>query len=697
MARIHRHVLAAESFIMSPEEATALWREFAASTRFTFRNVERTWAEHIQSSTGYSDEEQVIQPRVFPLFARRLLGFEVGVNLAAEESGSSGKPDFTPADAVTHPFVFETKSTNLGVALPGQDEQVGRYLRQSRERIKRVVLTNLVGLRVFVLNPTTEQPDEEFAVNLKGLLEGDLALAAATESGRLLARFMSSFTRRELTLQEKLERARQAPPWVPVLEVTDPLWLSDRLDRIVAVLTAEVQSQFAPGRFDSIVVADDDRAAIEQELRELELRIGEEVPSDRTLDTYLAAADSSAAGKARRQYCSHVAYYCATRLLLVRLFEDLELLDPVLYDGGLNQWLERLQGAVADVVAQSFLRAEGRYPSLFDANNAYTWYRPGSDVLIEVIYELSSTYLGGIESDILGVVYERLLTRVDRKLLGQYYTPRDIIALIWALLDVERLAEEAEASQDIVRVLDIATGSGGFLVSGARRLRDRIEALIQQGARLDLGTWVRDTAAGFVGVELQRFPAYLAELNVLIQLAIAASEADWQPPIPPVGVLCYDTLATYDNATPDEFQDRFRQRRFEQLRNPAAEDTYFDVAVGNPPYVGEKLGAPIIRRTRERHPYWNTYYAQHLDYLYWFLILGVSKLRKGGRFGFITTEYWLRATGASPTPSLPRVALRNRSPNPVPEPAPIPRRAGTALDGGDRKSCCRAGKSIAVR
>lgn len=67
-----------------------------------------------------------------------------------------------------------------------------------------------------------------------------------------------------------------------------------------------------------------------------------------------------------------------------------------------------------------------------------------------------------------------------------------------------------------------------------------------------------------------------------------------------------------------------------------------------PPYIGEKLAAPLIAQTRERYPYWRQFTAEHQDYLYMFLILGISKLREGGRFGFITTEYWLRAGGARP-------------------------------------------------
>jgi type I restriction-modification system DNA methylase subunit len=49
-------------------------------------------------------------------------------------------------------------------------------------------------------------------------------------------------------------------------------------------------------------------------------------------------------------------------------------------------------------------------------------------------------YFGEIESDILGQVYERLLEGIDRRLLGQYYTPRDMIRSIWDLIDFERVA-----------------------------------------------------------------------------------------------------------------------------------------------------------------------------------------------------------------------------------------------------------------
>ena len=91
--------------------------------------------------------------------------------------------------------------------------------------------------------------------------------------------------------------------------------------------------------------------------------------------------------------------------------------------------MKRFDDIVPDVVDFSFKRARERYRSLFDQRNGYTWYTPSDDPYVDVIYELANTYLGKIRSDVLGQVYERMLERIDRKLLGQYYTPRDIIGL----------------------------------------------------------------------------------------------------------------------------------------------------------------------------------------------------------------------------------------------------------------------------
>src|SRR5665811_1587005 len=137
-----QHLIAEETSRMSQRALAALkkWRGFASTLTITVGGERKTWEEYTKGN-GYVDEERIVQPTAFPAFAAQCLDWTLQVNLAPEESGTEGKPDFTPADSVTHPFVFETKSTRKGVELVGDEEQVRRYLTDGAPRIKTVLLT----------------------------------------------------------------------------------------------------------------------------------------------------------------------------------------------------------------------------------------------------------------------------------------------------------------------------------------------------------------------------------------------------------------------------------------------------------------------------------------------------------------------------------------------------------------------------
>jgi N-6 DNA Methylase len=623
------------------------WRAFARSTKVIWNGQVRTWAEHV-SGNGFEDEVRLIQRTVFPAFAFRFLGFEVGVNLSPEQSGVEGLPDFTPADPVTHPFVFETKSSRRGVDLRDDTDlaQVTRYLVDGRPRIRRVVLTNLVGLRVFELDES-QRLREVYSVRLRDLLLLPEDEALSVGSARDFARFIDDFSRRELTPAEKIARIRAAHPWDPFFEVTSSEWVIRRLDRVVSTLQHDV--------LDGIHQLDDptrvsatEQSSILDELHLLGSRLSEDL-TDFSLRGFLDASSGTTGRTALEQYAMHVAYYMATRLLLIRTWEDLELLEPTLYDGGFDVQMQRFDDAIGEVVDHSYAQARSVYRSLFQHSNNYSWFSPSDDVYADAIYELAFTYLGEIDSDILGQVYERLLARIDRKLLGQYYTPRDIIGLIWDLINVDEIAATAEAEARSPRVLDIATGSGGFLVEVASRLRTRFSEQVALGAAINEQAWLNSLTEGINGVEIQYFSRYLGELNLLVQLGrVLASHRPLR--LAPIGVVAADTLSLHEPIAQESIDPVATDQPERARLLKAVRDTGFlmDVACGNPPYIGEKLAAPILARTRRNHPYWEQFVAEHLDYLYWFLILGISKLRSGGRFGFITTEYWLRASGAAP-------------------------------------------------
>jgi hypothetical protein len=639
------------------------WREFATVTMVEHGGERRSWARHLDRRQGYSDEEGLVQPVVFPKFAKTFLEFEVGTNLAAERASAEGKPDFTPADALSHPFVFETKSTRES-DFTTHLEQVSRYLTVGQPRIHQVVVTNMATIEVYALDGHGRaKRDERYTVDLRYLLAGTVDEVAGTGNARRFAALCADFSYRSLDSEAKLGAVREQQDWNPDLEATSSDWTSRRIDAVVERLTRDVADQVADGAVSRLDFAR--RQQVLVELRDLEWRLGsdENDIEERSLDDYLHAREGSNQHLALRQYVSHTAYFATTRLLVVRIWEDLDLVEPVLYDGGFDQWMTTFSDVINRVVSYSFDTAAERYPTLYGramANN-YTWFVPARDTYADVIYDLANTYFGEVTSDVLGTVYERMLERIDRKKVGQFYTPRDIIRLMWDLVDLDALTHESEQAARSVRAFDIATGSGGFLVELARRLRERVTAASAAGAAISIDEALEQIAEGLVGVEIQRFSAYLAEVNLLVQFGYLLAQEP-EATLPTLGILCNDAMALHE---PD-------RRRLEvdggegptegitgpepakadiHTRIKSVGDSGFevDVAIGNPPYVGEKTAAQTLARTRNRYPYWEQFAGARLDLLYWFIILGVSKLRLDGRFAFITSEYWLRSEGARRT------------------------------------------------
>ena len=87
------------------------------------------------------------------------------------------------------------------------------------------------------------------------------------------------------------------------------------------------------------------------------------------------------------------------------------------------------------------------------------------------------------------------------------------------------------------------------------------------------------------------------------------------------------------------------ERIHEKVKSKFAEK--FSYVCANPPYIGEKGHKELFQTTLKLSPYWKNHYQGKMDYLHWFIILGLSKLREWGRLGFITSAYWPTADGAS--------------------------------------------------
>ncbi|MFA4957900.1 MAG: DNA methyltransferase [Candidatus Methanoperedens sp.] len=365
-----------------------------------------------------------------------------------------------------------------------------------------------------------------------------------------------------------------------------------------------------------------------------------------------------------------------TRLLLIRVWEDAKFIeseDVTLYNGGFKKWYNAHNMKIGKVLEQAFNIAKDKYEWLFTEQNNYAWYVPTDSILIDILYELAKYNLSIVNRDVLGTVYEEYLDIQDKKNKGQYYTQYQIVGLIWDRVgysskkwgdETAFFNYEMGGKRVPKLILDLSTGSGSFLVEAIYRLRNYFQFLQDKHNLEDAKNAI---IKGIHGCEISAFSYYLTEVNVLIQLTpIIKKLIEFNEMERDLGgkftlhVIHQDSLSLHNKnqefigkeVTDDYIEDKdhdILKLEGEKLKifQFIKENKNFDYAVGNPPYIGEDSHKELFRSTLEKYPYWNKYYQGKMDYLYFFIILALQKLKEGGKLGFITTAYWLTADGAS--------------------------------------------------
>lgn len=86
----------------------------------------------------------------------------------------------------------------------------------------------------------------------------------------------------------------------------------------------------------------------------------------------------------------------------------------------------------------------------------------------EIVRLLERYNLSDTAQDIKGIAFERFLGRTFRGEIGQFFTPRPVVHLMVRMMD----PQEGE------RIIDPASGSGGFLIHAFERVRDAMAASV---------------------------------------------------------------------------------------------------------------------------------------------------------------------------------------------------------------------------
>lgn len=307
----------------------------------------------------------------------------------------------------------------------------------------------------------------------------------------------------------------------------------------------------------------------------------------------------------QRAFSEQVSYVFFVRMLLARVLEDKQIMPRLVSDGGFRAWHEFLTQYATEegdeIHSESFLplvyRRVANYYRHFFQQPVFDWFLPDDYLVVLVLERLHRYDFGNVTSDILGYTYETFIDRVERGRKGHFLTPPEVVDF---MLDRAEYHDRHIIGET---VLDPACGSGSFLVHAARRLRQSLAAASAASGADNVGlahNFIDQVRTNLVGLEINPFSCYLAELNLFIQvlddLRILWANGE-RPDIDRFGI--YNTDST---DMPHEVLYRSeslpgQESPLDEAAETKAQRASFSYVFFNPPYVnrGVTLGVQSYR------------------------------------------------------------------------------------------------------
>jgi len=349
---------------------------------------------------------------------------------------------------------------------------------------------------------------------------------------------------------------------------------------------------------------------------------------------------------AEYEFLHQTSYIILARILLTKTWEDYKIIEPPnTYNGGFKKYIEEYNERIQDVYKRALEKSQDIY-FLFNPANPYLLLKLSDDLIIDILFQICKYDFNTLNYDILGYIYEDYLDVENRKKFGQYYTPNYVVNLI-----LDRINYKAKPNKLLdYSILDPASGSGTFLLNAVQR----ILSSMQDGSD-HTKDYKRILETKIFGSELMLFPYLLSEINILIQISsliktIAASGSK------------LNVFHVFPNNSFNLINSLLIKRLFDIKEDnikgnnlitssvilkkkpkliSLQEKDDLDFVVGNPPYVSNDTNPDLFREMRQLFTFCEETYFNKMDLLYWFIILGILKLKPGGKLSYITTRYWI--------------------------------------------------------
>ena len=241
---------------------------------------------------------------------------------------------------------------------------------------------------------------------------------------------------------------------------------------------------------------------------------------------------------------NEIAYSFINKLYFYRIAEDKKIVAQKLNKQamkGIPKWL-----GYEDMVKLSF--AEIRkidYAVIFD-HDIFDMIEFDERNLKKIVDSLSEYNFASISSDIIGKIYEYHVTKEERKRLGQFYTPPEVINYIFDNIPL----------RESDKLIDPACGSGGFLI----RAYDRFLKVSKDKKKKNLHKQIIEN--NLFGYDINPFAVHMTGMNLALRNIEDKTDV--------INVTERDSLT----------RDAYSQK--------------FNVVIGNPPYFN--LNQDIIKK-----------------------------------------------------------------------------------------------------
>src|SRR5205823_4687321 len=112
----------------------------------------------------------------------------------------------------------------------------------------------------------------------------------------------------------------------------------------------------------------------------------------------------------------------------------------------------------------AYSSAQHLYAHFYSEKTVLDWHRPDRNAVVRLLHTLAGFDFKHIDRDIIGAVYNEYVEAEHKHESGLYYTPKVVVEYM-----LDRVGYRGTAILGR-KLIDTASGSGGFLVSAAKRL-----------------------------------------------------------------------------------------------------------------------------------------------------------------------------------------------------------------------------------